>query len=48
MLYDEATMNKVLCVQRVIDKKLSIEEAVEYLKVSERTVRRYILKYREH
>jgi len=48
MLYDEATMNKVLCVQRVIDKKLTIQEAVDYLKMSERTVWRYVRKYREH
>jgi len=48
MLYDNATMNKIITVQKYIDKSLSIEEAAQHLHCSTRTFYRYVRSYKEH
>lgn len=47
MYFTEKAMNKVVTVQKIIDGKLWIEEGKKYLKCSERTIYRYIKRYRE-
>ncbi len=48
MLYDDITMNKIVTVQKYIDKALSIEDAVKHLQCSERTMYRYVASYKIH
>jgi hypothetical protein len=48
MLYNTTTMNKVVTIQKYIDKSLSIEDAMKHLQCSERTIYRYARIYKEH
>ncbi len=48
MLYDNTTMNKVVTIQKFIDKTLTLEETIKHLWCSERTIYRYASKYRLH
>lgn len=47
MLYDDITMNKIVTVQKLIDKAITFDDACELLQCSQRTVRRYISIYKK-
>jgi len=47
MLYDDITMNKVLTVQKFLDKSITREEAMKHLDCGRSTIFRYAKAYRE-
>jgi len=47
-MFNSTDMNRILTIQKFVDKTLSLEEATKHLSCSERTIYRLSAKYRTH
>jgi len=48
ILYKQDTMDKIILLQKIVDKKITQSDVAEHLNLSERHIRRLVVRYKEH